>query len=164
MHGPETFRGVPGNAAPEFKEVMKWFITARKRKDVVLISDGRSDSMRNSIREVVKSAIGDEFTELWLVYDMERSLNTDVRDPKRKNAWSGANLEIIFALLPHMEKGQRKVIARDLFTKCGESTNFSRSYSGVPFRNIAEIPRCTEAQKANIFGVGAVGASLTRSA
>ena len=36
VHGPETFRGVPGNAAPEFKEVIKWLITARKRKDVVL--------------------------------------------------------------------------------------------------------------------------------
>ena len=157
-HGPETFRGVPGNAAPEFKEVIKWLITARQRKDVVLISDGRSDSIRNSIREVLKSVLGDDFTELWLVYDMETSLNTDVRNPKRKNAWSCANVEIIFALLPQMEKGQRKVVARDLFTKCGESTNFSRSYSGVPFRNIAEIPRCTEAQKRDILGMAAVGA------
>ena len=89
---------------------------------------------------------------------METSLNTDVRNPKRKNAWSCANVEIIFALLPHVEKGQRKVVARDLFTKCGESTNFSRSYCGFPFRNIAEIPRCTQAQKIDIIGEAAVGA------
>ena len=44
VHGPGTSRGVPGNAAPEFKEVIKWITTVRKRKDVVLISDGRSDS------------------------------------------------------------------------------------------------------------------------
>ena len=72
---------------PEFREVVKWLITAKQKKDVVLIADGRSDSIRNCIREVLKSVVGDDFTELWLIYDMETSLNTDVRNPKRKNAW-----------------------------------------------------------------------------
>ena len=122
------------------------------------IADGRSDSARNQIRDWLKSAIGDDFLELWVVYEMETALGTDVRNPKRKNAWSAASIETLFVLLPHAIKGQRKVVARDLYTKSGESTNFSRSYTGVPFRNLAEIPRVTDEGKAQILGAAAVGA------
>ena len=81
----------------------------------------------------------------------------DVCNPKRKKAWSGANMETIFVSLPAKKKGQRNLVARDLFNKCGESTNFTRSYSGVPFRNLAETPRLTSEKKAFILGKSAVG-------
>ena len=68
-------------------------------------------------------------------------------------------MEVPFVNLPWKSKGQRKLVALDLFTKSGETTNFSRSYTGVPFRNIAEIPRLTEDAKKNILGPAAVGAS-----
>ena len=35
--------------------------------------------------------------------------------------------------------------------------NFSRSYTGVPFRNLNEIPRLTEAGKKQMLGASAVG-------
>ena len=47
---------------------------------------------------MVKSAVGDEFLELWVVYEMEVRLNTDARNPKRKVAGSGANMETIFVM------------------------------------------------------------------
>ena len=158
MHSPKMFRGVIAGASPEFKELVKWVVTAKKQMDVVIISDGRSDVARRQIREVLNAAVGDEFVELWVLYDMETSLHTDVRNPKRKLAWSSSNMETLFALLPHAHKGQRAVVPRDLFTKSGESTNFSRSYSGVPFRNLKEIPRLTPEAKGKILGVAAVGA------
>ena len=158
LHGPDTFRGIPTTCSPEFQHLINWVITAKQQADVVIIADGRSDMARDQIRTALKSAVDDDFTELWVLYNMETSLSTDVRNPKRKVAWSSANMETLFALLPAVAKGQRKMVARDLFTKSGESTNFSRSYSGVPFRNLLEIPRLTEEGKKQIMGQAAVGA------
>ena len=68
-------------------------------------------------------------------------------------------MEVLFVLLPQSGKtGQRTLVDRDHFTKSGESTNFSRSYTGVPFRNLVEIPRMTDERKKEILGTAAVGA------
>ena len=64
-------------------------------------------------------------------------------------------MEVLFVRLP---KSRRKLLSRRLFKKSGESTNFSRSFTGVPFRNLAEIPRLTPDAKKMILGNAAVGA------
>ena len=127
----ESFRGVVHTASADFHKVVE-IMTVKKSGDTAIIADGRGDMARNQIREWIKSAVGDEFTELWVVYDMEGSLHTDVRNPKRRLAWSSANVETLFLLLPK-SPSQRKVVARDHYTKSGEFTNFSRSYTGVEF-------------------------------
>lgn len=157
-HSNDIFRGVITGCTAEFNELVKWMVTAKQQTDVVVIADGRSEVARKQIRNLLTSIVSDDFVELWVIYDMETKLHTDVRNPKRKLAWSSSNMEVMFALLPRVTKGQRAVIARDQFTKCGESTNFSRSYSGVPFRNLIEIPRLTSEAKSNILGGAAVGA------
>ena len=152
QHSPDMFRGQVTPNSREFPDTLKWIIQAKSRGDSVAIGDGRSDSMRDKNRKWLKSALGDDYIEHWIVYDIF------VRNPKRKLAWCGANIETVFAILPAAAKGQRKLIARDLFTKSGESTNFSRSYTGVPFRNLNEIPRLTDAGKKQMLGASAVGA------
>ena len=84
-------------------------------------------------------------------------MSTDVRNPKRKYAYSAANMEVLFVLLPETHRKGIKIVARDRFNKSGESTNFSRTYSGIPFRNLVEIPRVTSEGKGNILGPAAVG-------
>ena len=64
----------------------------------------------------------------------------------------------LFVSLPSASKGQRKVVSREVFTKCGESTNYSRSYTGVESRTLEKIPRLTAEDKAKILGSAAVGA------
>ena len=155
----DTFRGVITGISSEFKDLMKWLVTAKRPADVALIGDGRSDVARIQIREILKELVGgDGFTELWIVYDMEKSLHTDVRNPKRKIAWSCANMEVVFALLDQSRRNHLGIVNRDTFTKSGEVSNFSRSFTGVPFRNLAEIPRLVESAKAAILGQAAVGA------
>lgn len=154
-HDPDSFRGMIGGISTEFREVVKWLSSCKAGNDVVLVTDGRSDEMRKDLRKLFEPLSP---TELWTIYDMEGSLNTDVRNPKRKVAWSCANMESVFAFLPLDNKSKNKLVARDTFTKCGESTNFSRSYSGVPFRNLKEIPRVTPEMKQSILGQAAVGA------
>ena len=100
IHAPDMFRGVPRSPSSEFKALVAFALSAKQSADVVLITDGRSDGMRSAIREMVKSVVGDEFLELWVVYDMEVRLNADVRNPKRKVAWSGANMETMFVAPP----------------------------------------------------------------
>ena len=126
--------------------------------DTVVVSDGRSEVARKQLRELFTTAVPSEnFVELWMIYDMETSLHQDVRNPKRKQAFSGENLEVLFVALPTRNKSHQGLVPRDTFNKCGESTNFSRSYSGVPHRNLADIPRLTAAAKRNILGNSAVG-------
>ena len=73
--------------------------------------------------------------------------------------WSCASMEVVFALLDTSHKRNNFcIVNRDSFTKSGEVSNFSRSFTGVPFRNLAEIPRCADDLKANILGDAAVGA------
>ena len=128
------FRGVPSHPSGEFKDLVAFALAAKQPADVVLITDGRSEGMRSAIRELVKATVGDEFLELWVVYDMETSLNSDAWNPKRKVAWSGANMETIFVALPSASQGQRKkVVARIAFTKSGEATIFSRTFTGALF-------------------------------
>ena len=156
----ETFRGILPSCSSFFKELVKVLLVGAQRDDIVLVSDGRSESIRKDIRNIFQTQLREEeFIELWVIYSLETSLRQDVRNPKRKLAWSSHNMETLFVKLPLKAKGQRKLVARDRFTKCGESTNFSRSYTGVPFRNIAEIPRLTDFAKRNILGNAAVGAS-----
>ena len=72
-------------------------------------------------------------------------------------AWSSCNVETLLVKLPEATKGQRKFIPRDSFTKCGESTNFSKTFTGVPARTLAGIPRLTTDGKTMICGPLAVG-------
>ena len=84
-HAPDMFRGVPSHPSGEFKDLVAFALAAKQSADVVLIADGRSEGMRSAIREVVKTAVGDEFLELRVVYCMETSLNIDVRDPQAQS-------------------------------------------------------------------------------
>ena len=157
LHNPDMFRGVITGCTPEFKDLVKWLVAAKDSQDQLIIGDGRSEVARKQIRDLLTGSVADPFIELWVIYDMETSLHLDVRNPKRKLAWSGANMETLFLILPTKNKGQRNLDARDLFNKSGESTNFSRSYSGVPFRNLVEIPRLTSEGKRSILSISAVG-------
>ena len=126
------FRGVITGCTPDFKELVTWLINSKQNDDVLVVSDGRSEVARKQLRELFTTALDDSFTELWIIYDMETSLHQDVRNPKRKLAWSGSNMEILFLALPQKSKCRQTLVSRDSFNKCGDSTNFSRSYSGVP--------------------------------
>ena len=151
------YRGVITGCSSEFKELVKSLIAGKQNDDdVLVVSDGRSEGGRKQIRLLFTSVLGDNyFMALWVIYDTETTLKQDVRNPKRKVAWSSANVETLFVKLPPKRKQQ--LVARDTFNKCGESTNFCRSYSGVPFRNLAEIPRLTIEARIRILGHSAVG-------
>ena len=90
--------------------------------------------------------------ELWIVYDDEPWLGRDPRNPKRKFQWSGNDVEVLFVALPSGIRGKRKVINRELFMKCGESTNYSKSYTVVQNRTLEDIPRFTVDDKAAGLG------------
>ena len=97
------------------------------------------------------------FLERWVVYEGESRLGRDPRNPKRKDPWQGTHTEVLFVALPSATRGQRKIVSREVFMKCGESTNYSRSYTGVQNRTLEEIPRLTAEDKVAILGQSAVG-------
>ena len=133
MHSPEMFRGIVSGCADFFREMVKWVFVAKQNADVVIISDGRSEVARKQIRDLLSNLTNGDFMELWVVYDLETSLHQDVRNPKRKVAWSGANMEILFVLLQKKPKGNRSLVARDLFTKVGRVYEFLSELQWRPF-------------------------------
>ena len=149
----DTFRGIPPYCGSYFKETVKLLLVLAEDDDVVIVSDGRSDVIQGELRSIFRTMAGpDDFVELWVIYDQH---GKDVRNPKRKLPWSSQNMESLFVKLP---KNRHKLVSRGLFNNCGESTNCSRSFTGVPFRNLAEIPRLTPNAKTLILGKAAVGA------
>ena len=94
--------------------------------------------------------------ELWVVYEGESCLGRDPRNPKRKLARSGTHNEIRFVSRPRAIMGQRKIVSREVLTKCGESTNYSRSYAGVQHRTLEDIPRITADDTATRLGQAAI--------
>ena len=158
QHTPDTFRGVIGGIDKEFKQALAWMFKARTPTDIVVVSDGRSESARRQIRKEFETEFEQGFTELWLIYEGESALGRDPRNPKRKLAWSGVHNEVLFASLSSATKGQRKCVSREVFTRCGESTNYSKSYTGIQSRTLEEIPRLTAQDKAKILGSAAIGA------
>ena len=130
----DSFRGVFSAVGEGFKKLVEVLESATGEHDVVLVGDGRDESCRKEIRDVLNNAAPERTTELWVVYDMEASTTKDIRLPKRKLPFSSDNLETIFVVLPKRHTGKkRKLVSRDFFAKSGEATNFSRSYTGVPF-------------------------------
>ena len=126
--------------------------------DIVVVADGRSECARREIRKEFESHLEYDFLERWIIYEGEACLSQDLRNVKRKIAWGGTcHNEVLFVSLPSATKGQRKIIKREAFTKCGESTNYSRSYTGVQHRTFDTIPRLTAADKAAILGQASIG-------
>ena len=128
--------------------------------DVLIVSDGRSVCARRQIRTLLSTAVGDDFySEIVVAYALETSLRNDVRHPKRKVALQAANYEVLFVVFPATtSKTSIHLVHRDLYANSGESTNFSTTYTGVPLRNLGEIPRLTAPAKARILGPEAIGA------
>ena len=54
-HSPETFRGIISGCAPEFKELVKWLVVAKKNDDVLVVADGRSDVARDGLGALVEA-------------------------------------------------------------------------------------------------------------
>ena len=129
----------------------------REPSDIVIVADGRSECVRREIRKTFEADKEEDFLELCVVYEGESHLNRDVRNPKRKIAFHGSHTEVLFVSLPSAPRGQRKIVSRDSYTKCGESTNYSRSYTGVWNRTLEEIPRLTAEDKLAILGESAIG-------
>ena len=69
---------------PEFKMLIMWMLQqAAAKTDVVVVSDGRGELMRDAIRNVfVESKVA--FIELRVLYDGENEFGVDVRNPKRE--------------------------------------------------------------------------------
>ena len=121
-----------GNIDREFNAAIVWMLKQRGQTDIVVVSDGRSDCARMEIRTVFEKEICEEcdIFEFWVVYEGASSFGRDPSNPKRKLAWSSTHTEVLFVSRPSATRGQRKIVSRDSFTKCGGSTNYSRSYTG----------------------------------
>ena len=100
QHKPDMWRGDVHQMTPEFKNQILWMLQqAAAKTDVVVVSDGRGELMRDAIRNVfVESKVA--FIELWFLYGRKKSHGADVRNPKRGNAWASSNMETLFVKLP----------------------------------------------------------------
>ena len=68
----ETFCGLLSACSHDFKEVVKLMLMSSERDDVVIVSDGRSELTRRTLRALFISCLSDEeFLELWVIYNLD---------------------------------------------------------------------------------------------
>jgi hypothetical protein len=77
---------------------------------------------------------------------------TDIRYPNR-NIFAGVqNQEQIVGLLP-VAKARMQTRIRDTFSACGERKSNTQTYSGVPWRSLASLPRLSLEVKNEVTGI-----------
>lgn len=141
----------PVRVSKELEEAAKWCTTAKNDNTVVVFGDGRDRKMRKIFENRVDETVGDDQKHLQvsLVYAMPP--RGDIRFPKRKTFGSTVNLEILTVNLP-VARVRISSKPRDHFSACGEDSTHALSYTGVPIRRIARLPRLALDGKESIIG------------
>ena len=112
----ETFRGLLPDCSSQFIDMVTLLLTTSGPDDAVIVADGRSAVIQEKLRALFASTLDvNDYMKIWVVYELETCLWQDVRNPKRKLAWSGENIEILYVELPRKAKGQRKLVPRDSY-------------------------------------------------
>ena len=78
----------------------------------------------------------------------------DVRFPGRKLAFSANYQEDYIGILP-VGRSRFKVVPRDQFAACQETTTHMPNFTGVPMRSLWHLPKLTKEDKAALTGVAA---------
>ena len=76
----------------------------------------------------------------------------DVRFPGRKLAFSANYQEDYIGILP-VGRSRFKVVARDQFAACQETSTHMPNFTGVPMRSLWRVPKLTKEDKATLTGV-----------
>ena len=79
---------------------------------------------------------------------------TDIRFPSRKVYGGLSNVEAVVGELP-VSRVRMKTRDCDNYSACGETSTHTRSYSGLPWRSLASLPRIALNVKEQLTGVGA---------
>ena len=113
------------------------------RRKNALTQDGRRSAIRRTFV---------------VVSDRRSASNPSVvaREAPSANSRGLAPTTKIYSCLPSAIRGQRNIVSREVLTKCGESTNYSRSYAGVQHRTLEDIPRITADDTATRLGQAAI--------
>jgi hypothetical protein len=86
--------------------------------------------------------------DVWVTYE---SCPSDVRTPGRKIAFASNNREMMFVILP-AQRRYFKTQSRSIGTAAGEATTHDCTYTRVPRRPLASLPRLSVKQKADMIG------------
>jgi len=135
----------------EFTAALDFIAQHRQNTDYVVVFDGRSRAVRKEVEAWMESQGGDSnrYVDAWIIYGPP--LATDPRFPKRKVAFNSKNRETMHMHLPQL-KTKMKARERDSFKLLGESTTHELTYTGVPIRSLAELPRFAVDAKHEITG------------
>jgi len=124
----------------DFTSALDFIAQHRQNTDYIVVFDGRSRAVQDEVRAWMEKHGGDSnrYVDAWVIYG--QPLATDPRFPKRKVAFSCNNREVMHIHLPQL-KTRMKITGRDSFKLVGESSTHHTTYTGVPIRTLAELPR-----------------------
>ena len=76
----------------------------------------------------------------------------DIRSPSRKVFNALTNLEMVVGTLP-IPRVRMVTRLRSNFPACGETSTYTKSYSGVPWRSLASLPRMAKSVNDSVTGI-----------
>ena len=149
----ENLHRVPVPVTPDVGLVLGWLGMHGKGDNIVIMMlDGRSRTCRRKLESFVEDHFCDStrHAEIWITYSGSPQ-GTDLREAKRKVAFSDTKQEVLLAGFP-VSKTKLKSKDRSHYTACGEHTTHHLTYSSVQPRHLDTLPRVSTADKERIVG------------
>ena len=137
----------------EMGEVFQWMLDRSDESTIVAATDARSSKIRFNLQAIVFESQKDEQKHLenHILYKGIPS-KEDIRFPNRRIYGALSNVQTVLGVLP--VSGVRMVTrARENFSACGEKNSYPRSYSGLPWRSLASLPRMALDVKDGLTGI-----------
>jgi len=136
-----------GKVAPAKKDhlqaMLEFALQQTGPTDFIFMFDGRCRSNRRVIEDAI--ATKPHTVEAWVIYEAGKERG-------KAYAMGGNRREAFYVVLPaprnRLETKQR---ATDQFSKCGKSTTHHTTYSGVPLRQLKDMPKISRQDKVKAF-------------
>ena len=133
--------------------VFNWMLDRADDSTIVAATDARNPKIRYHLLTTVFNHQTDEEQHLdnYIMYKAMPS-KADIRFPRRKVYGALSNVETVVGVLP-VSRVRMKTRQRENFSACGETCTHTRTYSGVSWRGLADLPRMQLNVKEGLTGV-----------
>ena len=148
----ETPFGIIGSVSDDFSKLVKFLQEKKESRDCVLVFDGRSKAVSHALWNLENFTTNKHATELTIIYNATDAKSDCRAVASKQKMFSASNKETCFVLMSMFGNKRPAIQARTSFNKCGESSTYDTTFSGVVHRHLSQIPRLSDPDVEAILG------------
>ena len=148
----ETPFGFIGSVSDDFQTLVKFLLEKKETRDAVLVFDGRSRAVSRMVWNLENFMTDKNATELTIIYTATDAKRDCRAVASKQKMFAASNKETCFVLMSLFGNKRPAIQARTSFNKCGESSTYDTTFSGVVHRHLSQIPRLSSEDVEAILG------------